>query len=362
MALSVAAPAPTQKLSVAAPAPQQKLSVAAPAPTSPLSVVGSNGGLQGYGYDGVTTLTNNAGSGGGGGSAAASGGGGGYVAPAYVDPYAGTVFGSTANFNKAESDFGAQRDATYGSITDRIGNDANSYHSGMLDYEDSLKTGIRNLNEQGVQNELARTQGNAGVLDMVGHGVRSAGIQLANRSGASDSSAGEAIGQAYGDIGRRANAQVGNQYEAGQHTIDLAAADFNDQMVQGARHLEENKAKIVNGIVSDAQTSIAALNAQAVNASLPDRIDIENKKQEIRNNATARLSSFDGELSSAQAGAKPADRQTNRGQAAKLATAGSTASNPFEYTTSTPAEFQDTGPFNSDLPLFSTAGTKKQNL
>lgn len=274
------------------------------------------------------------------------------------DPYAGTVFGSTANHDRIQNDWNSQRDTTMSSINDRIGNDANTYHSSIIDYIESLKNGQGKIDQSAVQNELARQQGQTGVIGTVGRGLRSGGIVLANKN-AGTSSATEALARAYSDIGQREMSGVDNQYENGKYKIGLDQADLDAQAATGARHINDNKNNVINTIVSDAQSAIAALNASASTASLTDRVDIEAKKAEIRNQAMAKLQAYDGEL----AGAKPAAAsvETNRGQANQLAQAGNAAANPFQYSTEIPTQFQSSGPFASDIPLFSLTGTKNKN-
>lgn len=288
---------------------------------------------------------------GGGGGGGGGGGSGAYAGSTpFVDPYA--KWGGYAGYQQAVGDYNSQRSATMGSINDRISNEATGYHSGLLDFIDSLRSGQRRLDAQSVQNELSRRSGTAGVYDTVGHGIRSGGVILANKN-AGTSSATEGIARAYGDIGRRELNGVNNQYEQGVNTLHNAEADFTDQTQQGVRHLNENKVQISNGIVSDAQNAISALNQQAANASLPDRINIESEKERIRNDALTRLASFDAELNSGVSSAAPMSTDASRSKAEQLFTAGSVPNNPFDFTSSIPAQFQNTGPFASDLPLFS---------
>jgi hypothetical protein len=275
---------------------------------------------------------------------------------AFVDPYA--AWGGYAGYQQAVSDFNSQKAATYGSITDRENNEASGYHSGLLDFIDSLTSGQRKIDASAVQNELAKRQGTAGVYDMIGHGVKSAGVTLANRNSGT-SSAGDAVARAYADIGRRQLSGVGNQYEKGKAAIDSSESDLQLQTAQGMRHLSESKLTISNGIVSDAQNAISALNAKAASASLPERIDIEAEKQRIRNEALGKLQAFDAELNQGVASAAPASVDTNRANAEKLYTAGTAPENAFTFDTSTPAQFQNTGPFASDLPIFSPVPKKQ---
>lgn len=280
--------------------------------------------------------------------------------PAPVDPYANTVFGSTANFNKVNSNWQNQVTDFNNSLPDRYNTDANSYGAAINDYSDSLKSGVRDLNHQYEQNELARQQGVQGVNDVVSHGIKSMGVRLANMPGAADSSAGEAVARAYGDIGQRDMSQVGNQFALAQDQTDLNKKTFDDQTQIGARHLGEQKTSLVNAIVNDATTEIAQLNASAAYASLPDRIDMENRKATIRNDAMAKLSALDGQIAQGQQANQLEGTDDVRQHATALRVAGTPASNPFQLTTQAPVQFQNTGPFSADLPLFTSPAARKQ--
>lgn len=294
------------------------------------------------------------------GAALAGGGGGGATAPAapaaapYVDPYAD--WGGKAGYDQAVNDYNSQRDSTLGSITDRIGSEGTKYNSSILDFLDTVGAGQRKIDAGTVQNELSKRQGSAGVLDKIGHGLQSGGVLLANRN-ATTSSAGDALARAWGDIGRREQTGVNNQYEQGKSGIADQEADLQSQIGIGTRHLGENKTEVINSIVSDAQTAIAGLNTSAASASLPDRIDIEQKKQEIRDQALKALQAYDASLTSGLAGIQPIDNNAAKTKAASLDTAGTAAANPFNYSTSIGQQFQGTGPFPSQLPIF-TYGKK----
>lgn len=315
-------------------------------------------GLQGYSLNntqqsfgsGLPIYTDS--SGGGGGS-----GGGTYSAPA--DPYA--KWGGQAGYNQAVADYGTQKNSALGSIDSRINDEGTKYGSTIQDFLDSTGASQRKIDSQTIQNELAKRQGTAGVLDMIGHGLRSGGVILANKN-ASTSSAGDALARAWGDIGRREQSGVGNQYEQGKSGIGDAQNELQLQEQQGVRHLGENKTEVINSIVSDAQTAIAGLNQSAANASLPDRIDIEAKKQEIRNTAMAKLQAYDATLNNGVAGIKPIDNMAAKSKAASLDTAGTAADNPFNFTTNVSQQFDNTGPFASELPIFTFPSSKKADV
>lgn len=277
--------------------------------------------------------------------------GGGY----YYDPAAAAAAAAQA---QAQSDYNSSKDATFGSINDAINSGASGYNSSILDYLDSLKSSQGAINNKAVQNELSRSTGTAGVLDMVGHGIRSGGVTLANDN-ASNSSAADALAKAYGDIGRRQLSGVGNQYELGKSDIAQSQTALDQANSTELRHASENKTNIINSIVSQATDKLSALNAAAASASLPDRLDIESQKSQIQQQALSALQQYDQALSSGISGNAPTSVEANRATAAGLASAGTAPDDAFNYTTDVPANLQSTGPFASELPIF-TLPSKKQ--
>lgn len=266
-----------------------------------------------------------------------------------ADPFA--QWGGQDKYNSMRTGFGTQRENILSGANEAVGNAGRQYGSSILDFLDSLKAGQRNIDRQGVQNELARSQGNKSILASVGRGIQSGGVMLANKN-ASDSSASGAIANAYGELGRRQLSDVGNQYAQGQSQLGQLQEDLGLQQQQGMRHLEESKTQVVNGIVSQARNDLAALDAAIAGASLPDRIQIESEKERIRSNALSQLQQYDQQLSQGVAGVRPMGADQIRGQASQLASAGVAPESSFDFTEQAPAQFSGTGPFPSALPLF----------
>jgi hypothetical protein len=231
--------------------------------------------------------------------------------------------------------------------------------SSIQDLIDSLKGGQRNIDAESVNNDLAKTQGHQSILDMVGNGIRSGGVMLANKN-AGNSSAAQALANAYGLLGRQQESKVGNQFEQGQNKI--AADQFNQdqQAAQGSRHIQENKTGIINNIVSTAQNSLTMLNSAMAGANLPDRIDIQKEIDTVKANAMQQLQQYDSMLSQGVGGVQAMNPNDAQAKAASLAAAGTAAPDQFNYTTDAPLTEQNTGPFASALPLF-TLGNKKTN-
>src|SRR5882672_4329817 len=100
-----------------------------------------------------------------------------------------SVGGGTAGPSQAQTDYNNLKGTTLGSIGSAIGQGAQGYHSSILDYLDQRRQQQNQIDSEAIQNELDRQQGGQGILDMVGTGIRSGGVQLANAN-AGTSSAG----------------------------------------------------------------------------------------------------------------------------------------------------------------------------
>lgn len=267
-------------------------------------------------------------------------------------------WGGQTAYNNLISGFNTQKGNIFSTAGEAADNAGIGLKGSILDFVDSLRSGQSKIDNQAVQNELAKEQGTRGVLGMVGRGIRSGGVTLANKN-ASDSSASQGIANAYGDLGRRELSGVGNQYALGENAVQQSQADLETQRAAGTRKIGDSKTMIVNQIVGDARNQLASLDAQIANASLPDRINIEASKEQVRQDALGRLQQYDQLLSEQVGGIKATDGDARRSKALELANAGTAPESAFNYTTEVPAQFQGTGPFASELPIF-TFGAKKQ--
>lgn len=272
-------------------------------------------------------------------------------ASTYVDPYAGTVFGSTAGYNQAVSDYNSNKDATFGLINNGISSAATGYGSSIQDYLDQEKQSQNVINNEGVQNELAHEQGTQGILDMVGNGIKSGGVILANDN-AGSSSAGEALARAYGTLGRQQQSSVNNQTAQGQAKIDTDQENLTEANATETRHTQEDKVNTINSIVNDATSKIASLNQAASSASLPERLDIDAQIAQIKQQATTALSAYDSDLASGISANAPTTADQNQASATTLLNAGTAPEQPFDYSTDVPTALQGSGQFASSLPIF----------
>lgn len=263
-----------------------------------------------------------------------------YSAPK-ADPYA--KWGGRAGLDQARNN-----------LMEGLNNSANqsaaSWRYGAEDTLNALTQNQNNINRMGAQNELARTQGRQGILGMVGRNLRSSGVMLANKN-ASDSSAAGALANAYGDIGHRELNKVGNQYAMQGEEIGRLQENQNRELTTKTNRLREDKNFQVNDIVNKARTAIGALNADMANASIPDRIAMEQEINRIKNDMLGRLQGLDGQLASAPSNIRADSADARRAEAQRMAGEGMEASNPFEFNQDINTQFQG-GPFAGNMPLY----------
>jgi len=211
-----------------------------------------------------------------------------YQAPVYVDPYA--QWGGRAAYNSKVNAFNTQKQGVFDTANEAIGATGRNLNSSILDFLDQYKQGQNAVNEKAITADQAKMQGSRDITSMVGRGIRSAGTMLANKN-ASDSSAGEGIARAYGDIGQREMSKVGGQYADAQRGIVSDQTALQNSAAQFNRHYGEDKTNAIESIVTSARNSLAALDAQIADASLPDRIAIEQEKERIRGEYTKNIPS-----------------------------------------------------------------------
>lgn len=282
-----------------------------------------------------------------GGAPATSGGSGSYA----PDPYA--QYGGQAAYNQLRAGFDSQKQNIYGGATDAANATGDQLRGNILDFVQQLSQGQRGIDSKAAKNELAKLQGTNGILASVGRGIKSSGVLLANRNAGSSSASG-ALANAYGEQGRRQLSSVGNQYALGNEDIKLDQTNLDESRnAYVGRKYGETKNQAVNNIVMQARDKFAQLDAAMANASLPDRIAIDQERENVRSQVLGQLQQYDQLLQSETGKIHATSQDQRREEAQRLATAGTDlGSDAFQYTTEAPTQFQN-GPFASDLPLFS---------
>lgn len=274
----------------------------------------------------------------------------------YVDPYA--QWGGTNAYNSLLKGFTDQKNNIYGSANDAASALQGGYGQTVQDTIHNLQSGQQVIDRSGVQNEASRIQGGRDIMSMVGRGIQSGGVTLANKN-AGSSSAAQAIANAYAQLGQRQMTSVGNQYASNAGDIAIKQGEQDYQASQAPNKFHIDLMNNVNNIVSQARDKFAALDAAMANASLPDRLAIDQEKTNVRTSVLGMLQQYDTQLQQGVGGIHAADKGTNVSNANTQLAAGQADPNLFSYQTEAPAQFQGTGPFASSLPLFTGNGKKQ---
>lgn len=286
------------------------------------------------------------------------------TSPSGTSTTSATSAATAAALAKAEANYHNGMAADMNTINSGIDTGSKDYNASILDaFNNSggFKSQQNAVNDEQTQNELSRLQGMQGVRDMVNNGIQGGGVVLDN-AGAGTSSAGDALARAYGIQGRQQASRVGEQAAQGENTIqthqnDLSTAEDNFMNVDAPK----NKADIINGIVASATQALTYLNAQAASASLPDQMNIAQQIADVKAQATAALSQFDGSIQASRGANTPLPADQYQSKAAQLFQAGTAPAKSFDFTSQAPAQLQNNGPVASNLPIFTSSVANKND-
>ena len=259
----------------------------------------------------------------------------------------------------ARNNFNTGRDSVYNSAYSGADAKGTMLGRGIRDSLQALGDRQSGINMGGARNELAKMQGVSGIQGMVGRGIKSSGVMLGNRN-AGDSSAAGALANAYGELGQREMAGVGNQYALANEDLNSQQTVLNRDRQDYESDYAGDKRMYVNDVVNQASQQFAQLNADAQNASLPDRIAIDQEKEVIRQNVLAKLQQYDAQLQQGMAGINANDQQARMTQANDLRQKGTDlGSGMFNFTQQAPMNFQGNAPSGGGLPIFTMPRRKR---
>lgn len=271
--------------------------------------------------------------------------------PSQADLDAQARAAEDARINTLREGFGTQKQGIFDSINQWGDNTAARYGLDVQDFGNKFKQGQDALNRRGADLEAKKMQATSGILGMIGRGVKSAGNYLGGRNAGSSSAAGE-IAKAYGDIGRRNMSSVGNEYSAGQEQLGVDQNIFNTDAESSLNRFKLNMDEQINGQVESARAALTDLDVQMQNASLPDRIAIDQEKNRIKSELIAKLQGFDQQARQARASAQVTNTDQNRATAQTNLAAGQAPADMFSFTDQAPLEMQNSGPSASGLPIY----------
>lgn len=251
--------------------------------------------------------------------------------------------------DNARNSFNQGRSNILSNIRNAATNYAQTGTNNILDFIEDLKSQQQGLDIRRANAVLGQRNAAKNIMGMVGQGIRSFGVNLANRN-AGDSSAALAGAQAYGRMGNQQMQDVNQQFGLENANIDVAQQGLNTDRESGKRRLETDKAQKINELTNYAQQKFAALNAEAEDAGIMDRIAIEQEKENIKNELIQSLAALDAQLGQANT-VNPMDQMGVQNKAQELSQLGQ-GGTQFDFTTTTPTQLQ-TGAQLGQLPIFS---------
>lgn len=293
-------------------------------------------------------------------------GGGGQVQgdSTYADQQAAYAAAAAEAQRKAEADaaFRSAKQIEENTLYDTSRNAANNwstgYNSRITDYLEDSRVGQQGIDLAGAKNIQARNQGQAGILGMVGRGIQSSGMMLGNRN-AGSSSAVMGLANAYGQMGQRQMANVGNQYKMGEMDVQQQQSVFDNSRNRGMRKLGDEKNDFINNVISSAQEKLAQLNADYAGASLPDRIAIEQRIADLKGQVSSVFQQYDQRLAAENAQIKASSYDQRAAKANQLRDAGtSLGQDAFNFTDQSPMQWQGQAPAGSNLPIWTNPRRK----
>lgn len=253
-----------------------------------------------------------------------------------------------AQQSSARNSFNQGKSNILGDIMNSGNNYLQTGRNNILDFINGLKTNQQGLDTQRSNAVLGKNQSLGGIQNMVGQGIRSFGVNLANRN-ASDSSAALAGAQAYGRMGNQQSQDVNQQYGLTNANLDVAQQGLDTGRESGLRKFDTEKEQTINNLTNYAQQQFATLNSQAEGAGIMDRIAIEQEKENIKNQLIQQLAELDARGQAATV--NPMDQMAVQNKAAQLGQLGQ-GGTQFDFGMASPAQLQ-TGAQISQLPIYS---------
>lgn len=253
-----------------------------------------------------------------------------------------------ASINK----FNTGYQSIYDSVNSNVANKGIELGRGIRQSLAQMQAQQDSIDSEAYKNEVAKLQGTAGVQGMVGRGIKSSGVMLGNRN-AGDSSAAGALASAYGQLGQREMAGIGNQYEMGNLDIANSQRALGKQRDEYQTSYGEDKQMYINGLVAEAQAQFNQLNADAESASIPQRIAIDQEKEKVRQQLIGTLQQYDSTLQAGLGGIQAKTADQRRATANEMMSRGTDlGAGAFNFTAEAPMGFQGGAPAGGNLPLY----------
>lgn len=216
------------------------------------------------------------------------------------------------------------------------------------------------LNSQYTQAEAGKMSAYSGIMDMINRGIKSGNTMLAGRN-ASRSSAADAIARAYSELGNREASGVEQDYQLDMESLGrqynalTAGKKSFEEGIQTETDLEIGK------IVQDARDALYKLNEIYADADISDRLQVDQLKEQVRQEARAKV----GELQKfAQTQTAGIDRnsETQRMQSAREFRQAGGLGKAYDYRAEAPVATNSGGGVGrGNLPIYSNLRARSKD-
>lgn len=275
-----------------------------------------------------------------------------------VDPYA--KYGGVESYNSMVNQLNTGKANALSGAGATMDAALRGGQSTILDYIQNAKQQQQGIDQKRANAQFSLQEGKGDIMDMVGRGIRSGGVMLANKNAGSSGAAGQ-IARAYGELGNRETRDVGNQYALENQGIDLEQNQLATGFDTQKRKIDEFKIGQAEEIAGTARNALAALEAQRVGASLPELFQIDQEVQAIKQQTLAKLGELDTLLASERSKINPMGQQDVFAKANEMRTAGTGGPQMFNFNTDA-AQMQMNGPSvaGSQLPIYSNLALNRR--
>lgn len=233
------------------------------------------------------------------------------------------------------------------------------YNLDITDYINSMRGSQTGIDNSRINNFANQQLGQRQVNQMVGEGIQSGGVMLANKN-AGDSSATDAIARAYGQVGQNRMQGVNNQFEAGNRDVMAAQEQLNMTGAAQMNRMKEEAKMTAADIVSSARNELSALKQQQIGADLPTSIEIEQEIQGIIQRTNQAVAQIDSSLTNQAGTVQAIDTNSAQSRAFSNNNAGQGPTNYQNYTTNVPTNMRGGASVPSSLPIFTYRGNRNE--
>lgn len=278
--------------------------------------------------------------------------------PTISDPFA--QYGGKAAYDAKVGEINVGKSNALNSANSSMDSGLRSGRSNILDFIGGATTKQQGIDQSRANAQFSLQEGKGDIMDMVGRGVRSGGVMLANKNAGSSGATGQ-IARAYGELGNREARDVGNQFALENQGIDLQQNELNTGFETQKRKIDEFKVGQAEEIAGTARNALAALEATRMGASLPQLFAIDQEVQAIKDATMAKLGELDSLLQTERGKINPAGQQQTMAKANEMRTAGTGGPQMFNFNTNA-AQMQNAGPSvaGAELPIYSNMALNRR--